>query len=196
LTSANSLRRTLRERRRAQPPAYRDHAAFAAAAALSGIAAVRHARRIAAFVAVDAELDPGPFVATAREAGRQIFLPVLGPRPGRLSFVRAEPGEPLFPNRYGIPEPRPAPTVAAQFLDLVLVPLVGFDEVGNRLGMGAGYYDRTFAYRRGRRHWFGPLLIGYAYECQRIDALPEMPWDVPLDGVVTEDGVQMFSRRC
>ena len=175
--------------------AFRAQAAMTAAAALSGSPAARNASRIAAFVAVDAELDPGPFIAAAREAGRQIFLPVLGPRPGRLDFVRAEAGTPLFPNRYGIPEPGPGQTIGAQFLDLVLVPLVGFDEAGNRLGMGAGYYDRTFAFRRGRRHWFGPTLIGYAYECQRVDALPEMPWDVPLDGVVTEEGVQMFSRR-
>ncbi len=195
MTSANSLRRTLRARRREQPRAFRDQAALAAAAALTSSPAARNAHRIGAFVAVDAELDPGPFVAAVREAGRQVFLPVLGPRPGCLSFVRAEAGDPLIPNRYGIPEPRSGPSVAAQFLDLVLVPLVGFDEVGNRLGMGAGYYDRTFAFRRLRRQWFGPLLIGYAYECQRVDALPEMPWDVPLDGVATEDGVQLFKRR-
>lgn len=195
MTSADSLRKTLRAARRAQPRAFRDQAAIAAAAALAGSAVARNARRIAAFAAVDAELDPGPFVAAARETGRQIFLPVLGPRPGSLSFVRAEAGDLLEPNRYGIPEPRPGVTVHAQFLDLVLVPLVGFDDAGNRLGMGAGYYDRTFAFRRGRRLWFGPRLIGFAYECQRLDTLPEMPWDVPLDGVVTEEGVQMFTRR-
>ncbi len=195
MTSANSLRRTLRERRRAQPRAFRDQAALAAAAALASSPAARNARRIAAFAAVDAELDPGPFVAAVRDAGRQIFLPVLGPRPGCLSFVRAEAGDPLSPNRYGIPEPQSGASANPQFLDLVLVPLVGFDDAGNRLGMGAGYYDRTFAFRRGRRHWFGPLLIGVAYECQRIDLLPAMPWDVPLDGVVTEDGLQMFKRR-
>lgn len=195
MTSADSLRRTLRARRRAQPKAFRDQAALAAAAALAGSGVARNARRVAAFVAVDAELDPGPFVAAVRPSRRQIFLPVLGPRPGTLSFVRVEAGDLLEPNRYGIPEPRPGVSANAKFLDLVLVPLVGFDDTGNRLGMGAGYYDRTFAFRRGRRHWFGPLLIGFAYECQRIDTLPAMPWDVPLDGVVTEEGVQMFTRR-
>ncbi|MEX0899593.1 MAG: 5-formyltetrahydrofolate cyclo-ligase [Gammaproteobacteria bacterium] len=195
MTAADSLRASLRARRRAQPQTFREQAALAAAAALAGTSPGRNARRIAAFVAVDAELDPGPFIATAREAGRQVFLPVLGPRPGCLSFVRAEAGDRLEPNRYGIPEPRPGVTVDAQFLDLVLVPLLGFDETGNRLGMGAGYYDRTFEFRRGRRHWLGPLLIGFGYECQRIDTLPAMPWDVPLDGVVTEEGVQMFTRR-
>lgn len=196
MTAANSLRKTLRARRRDQPQALRVQAALSAAAALASHPAARNARRIAAFVAVDAELDPGPFVAAVREAGRQIYLPVLGPRPGCLSFVRSEAGDPLAPNRYGIPEPPPGASVDPKFLDLVLVPLVGFDDAGNRLGMGAGYYDRTFAFRRGRRHWLGPLLIGFAYECQRVDTLPDMPWDIPLDGVVTEDGVQMFTRRC
>ena len=77
----------------------------------------------------------------------------------------------------------------------MLVPLVGFDGAGNRLGMGAGYYDRTFAFRHARRHWRGPRLIGVAYDCQEVDAIDDRAWDVPLDGVVTESGVRMFERR-
>ena len=196
MTPNPSLRRELRARRRALPPAYRIDAALAAAAALAASPAFRPAGRIAAFVAADAELDPGPFIAVARSRRRTVYLPVLDPRPARgLSFVRTAAGDPLAPNRYGIPEPTSGPPIDPRFLDLVLVPLVGFDGAGHRLGMGAGYYDRTFAFRHARRHWRGPRLIGVAYDCQEVDAIDDRAWDVPLDGVVTESGVRMFERR-
>ena len=76
--------------------------------------------------------------------------------------------------------------VKAWRLDLVLVPLVGFDPQGNRLGMGGGFYDRTFAYRGRRKHTSRPCLIGLAHECQRVEHLPCAGWDIPLDGVITD----------
>ncbi len=150
----------------------------------------RCARRIAAFWPADGELDPHPLLAAAqRGGGASILLPVL--RPGqqrRLWFVRYAPGDTLTANRLGIPEPRrgrqgPHQTWA---LDLILVPLVGFDAHCNRLGMGGGYYDRTLAFLRQRRHWLRPRLIGIAHECQRVTRLALRPWDVPLDAVATE----------
>jgi len=74
----------------------------------------------------------------------------------------------------------------------VLVPLVAFDDAGNRLGMGAGYYDRSFAFRRAAPS--PPLLVGVGYEFQRVPALAAQPWDVPLDAVLTERGLQRFPR--
>jgi 5-formyltetrahydrofolate cyclo-ligase len=71
----------------------------------------------------------------------------------------------------------------------LLLPLVGFDETGNRLGMGGGYYDRTLSYLRQRKHWRRPRLVGIAHECQKVDALAPSPWDVPLDMIVTEERV-------
>ena len=79
--------------------------------------------------------------------------------------------------------------IDARWLDLVLMPLVGFDARGNRLGMGAGFYDRQFAFLRHRRAWRRPLLLGVAFEAQRIARLAEAPHDVPLWGVVTERAV-------
>ena len=76
-----------------------------------------------------------------------------------------------------------------RWLDLVLVPLVGFDARGHRLGMGAGLYDRHFAFLRQRRAWRRPLLIGLAFEAQKVVRLAEEAHDVQLDGVVTERGV-------
>jgi 5-formyltetrahydrofolate cyclo-ligase len=111
-----------------------------------------------------------------------------------LWFGRYAPDTILQPNRYRIPEPAIAADTVADpsRFDLVLVPLVGFDLVGNRLGMGGSYYDRTFAYRleNKTRH---QRLVGLAFECQKCERLPAEPWDVPLDGVVTEAGIYRFT---
>ncbi len=82
--------------------------------------------------------------------------------------------------------------IGARWLDLVFLPLVGFDARGMRLGMGGGYYDRAFAFRRVRRVWKKPLLIGFAYDLQRVPHLESAPHDVLLDAVVTEKGSMMM----
>ena len=98
-------------------------------------------------------------------------------------------------NRYGIAEPVDARALRARQLDLLLMPLVGFDDEGYRLGMGGGYYDATLAYMRHRRNWRKPRLVGVAYECQRVDVLPHDPWDMPLDAVLTERQMYRFKSR-
>lgn len=146
-------------------------------------------RRIATYWASDGELDPAPLVALAQSFRKRWFFPVLRPHPQRkLWFVCRAEGEPLFRNRFGIPEPslRQHRIVLPWALDLILVPLVGFDGACRRLGMGGGYYDRTLGYLRHRTVWRRPTLIGLAHECQRVVELPVRPWDVPLDMVVTE----------
>jgi len=74
-------------------------------------------------------------------------------------------------------------------LDLILLPLVAFDKSGHRLGMGGGYYDRTLAFLAHRRLWRKPHLLGTAYQFQQLETLPTQPWDIPLDGIATEQGV-------
>jgi 5-formyltetrahydrofolate cyclo-ligase len=151
--------------------------------------ALRRIHRVACYWAADGELDPRPLLDRLLRYGRSVWLPVL--RPGRrhaLDFLRYEPGAPLRRDRLGILEPVAAARhrVSARTLDLVLVPLVGFDPACNRLGMGGGFYDRTLGFLRWRRHWRRPRLIGIAHECQRVERLVPRPWDVPLDAVVTE----------
>ena len=75
------------------------------------------------------------------------------------------------------------------------MPLVAFDDRGRRVGMGGGYYDRTFAARRGRRALRRPRLVGVAFGFQRRDALPGAAWDVPLDAAVTENGLERTAPR-
>ena len=95
----------------------------------------------------------------------------------------------MRPNRFGILEPYVSQRVCLDptRLDWIFVPLVAFDSLGHRLGMGGGYYDASLAVLRLRTHWHKPRLVGLAYEFQRIDHLAEDKWDVPLHGVLTNE---------
>lgn len=153
---------------------------------------LRRVSRVACYLAGDGEMDLAPTLARLWNAGKQVYLPSL--HGSSLWFLPAIPATPMLRNRFGIPEPAvgPGTRVAPFALDLVLMPLVAFDPSGNRLGMGGGFYDRTFAYLARRRYWRKPLLIGTAYDFQRLDSLPARPWDVPLHGVLTERGLERF----
>ena len=120
-----------------------------------------------------------------RDAERAFFLPKLSEiADAILIFQRWSVGDPVEPNRFGIPEPVAAEILAASALDVVLLPAVGFDRQGHRLGTGGGYYDRTFAFRK--QSPAPPLLIGIAFACQEVEAIEVATWDVDLDWVVTE----------
>jgi 5-formyltetrahydrofolate cyclo-ligase len=103
----------------------------------------------------------------------------------QLQFAPWRPGEALVANRFGIPEPAEAQPLPAEAMALIVLPLVGFDATGQRLGMGGGWYDRSLAFRRDRTAP-PPWLVGVGFALQQIDALPVEPWDVPLDAVCTE----------
>ncbi|TVQ87654.1 MAG: 5-formyltetrahydrofolate cyclo-ligase [Chromatiaceae bacterium] len=191
------LRRDLRAARRALSPRQQRQHAAAVARHLGRNPRLRRVRRIALYLPADGEVDPGPLRERLARPVRRWYLPVLRQHPrGRLWFVRQRRGERLRRNRFGIPEPlrRSGAILPGHALDLVLVPLVGFDGRCNRLGMGGGFYDRSLAFRRWRRHWQRPLLIGLAHECQRVAQIAARPWDVPVDAVVTELGLQWCAR--
>lgn len=196
MSSRRDLRRSLRALRRALPEAERIAGAQAAAGHLLRFLARRRPGRLAAYVAADGELDPGPAIAAARSLGHRIYLPVVdpGPRAG-LRFVQTEPGQALVANRFGIAEPQTGAECAARSLDLVLVPLVAYDADGNRLGMGAGFYDRAFAFRRRSGRWRHPVLLGVAWPFQELAEIEPQRHDVALDGVLTADGLHWFTRR-
>lgn len=192
MTARAELRRGIRAARRRLAPGERATAAEELANRFAHDPWFRNARRIAAYFANDGELDPLPLMERAWKAGKQVCVPILSPVTGnRLWFSPYRPGEVLAANRFGIPEPIYTDTrlLPPWTLDLVLTPLVAFDPQGNRLGMGGGYYDRTFAYLRCRNHWRKPRLVGLAYEMQKVERLPCEPWDIPLAGVATEHSI-------
>lgn len=190
--SRPALRRLLRQCRRALGAHQQAIAARKLYRQLAQHAAFRRARRIAFYLPNDGEIDPRPLMREAQRRGKRTYLPVLKPWPRtRMVFQQVRRGERLFPNRFRIPEPRPRPARqrAAWMMDLLLMPLVGFDEAGGRLGMGGGFYDRSLAFLQRRRHGSQhPRLLGLAHGCQRVDRLPLASWDIPLHATVTDEG--------
>jgi len=183
------LRRLLRDARRALTPAQQRDAARGLYRQLAQNPLFRRARHIALYLPNDSEIDPRLLLAEAQRRGKKTYLPVLSAWPRtKMVFQRVRAGEAYRRNRFRIQEPHivPARQRAVWALDLVLVPLVGFDEVGNRLGMGGGFYDRSLAYLRRRSAWQKPVLLGLAHECQKVERLTQASWDVPLQGTVSD----------
>lgn len=193
MTDPNSraaVRRRLRAQRNELPAEARLTASRAVAQHLADCPAFSAATRVAGYWAVRGELPLAHIPAGMRQRGTSYFLPLLGSGHD-LRFAAWQPGDDIVANRYGIPEPdvEPGALLDAKDMDLILLPLVGFDRSGQRLGSGAGYYDRTLEFLRDRDHPSSPRLIGVAYAMQELPAIAAAPWDVPLDAVVTEAGI-------
>ena len=194
-SSRSILRNRMRMQRRTLTPAQQREAAHRLAHRLGHSGLFRRSRHIAFYLANDGELDPHILLQRAWDMGKTCYLPVITPGLS-LWFAPYAKGDPLAINRFGIPEPaRPGlALVSARVLDLILTPLVAFDDQGHRLGMGGGFYDRSLSYLRHRRAWRKPRLLGIAYELQRIASLRAEAWDVPLDGVATDKKLYLFNN--
>ncbi len=190
-------RRQLRARRRSLNPQERRRRSEALCRRLFSQALFRNSRRIAVYLASDNEVDTRPILERAWSLGKEIYLPVLAPfLHNRLWFTRYEADTPLVRNRFGIAEPRSVHRrrIPSHALDLVLTPLVGFDTNGNRLGMGGGFYDRSFGFLCRRQRWRKPRLVGLAYDFQQLSELPARDWDVPLSAVATDSDWHVFTH--
>ena len=146
----------------------------------------KRANRIAVYLPVRGEIDCQPIMEIAWMRKKSVFVPVL--QKNRVIFAPLTPSSELIPNRLNILEPvySTGSLVKPQELDIVVVPLVAFDSSLNRIGMGAGFYDRSFAFSKRRQHWRHPRLVGAAYSFQHVDRLQPATWDVPLHSVITE----------
>lgn len=145
---------------------------------------VVRAQTVALFLSFDGELNTTPLIEALWRAGKNVYLPVLHPfSPGNLLFLRYTPQSNLVTNRLKILEPKldVRDVLPLNELDVLVTPLVAFDETGQRLGMGGGFYDRTL------QHWqqHGLYPVGLAHDCQRVETLPVEQWDIPLPAVVT-----------
>ena len=182
------LRSQFRAARDALGPRVRGEAAAAIAAKVVALAPYQDARRALFYATFGSEVDTAPLMAAAVASGREIILPRMDGR--NLSLHRHRPGDPLVPNRLGIPEPSPAaPVVTLDAADLVLVPGLAFDRRGHRLGYGGGYYDRML---RTSPHAY---RLGLAYQLQIVETLPALGHDEALDAVVTDADIFLFKRR-
>ena len=188
----STLRRQLKAARNAHTPTARHQAARASLRLALRDGLLLRAKRIGLYLPHGGEFDSQLLLDHLLGMRRECYLPVLPPRGRVMRFARVGHNTRMTRNRYGIAEPQDAKPLRARQLDLLLMPLVGFDHQGYRLGMGGGFYDATLAFMRHRRSWRKPRLVGIAYECQRVDTLPHDPWDMPLDAVLTERQLYRF----
>ena len=187
--SRKRLRSALRAKRRAVTPKARKLLSEQLAHNVDCWLHLRPSWRIALYAALPEELDTTPLIELARQRGCRIYLPRIDRHSlGRkMQFVEMSTRQ--RSNRLGIFEPEGARIIGARWLDLVFLPLVGFDSRGVRLGTGGGFYDRAFAFRHWRAVWHTPQLIGLAYSFQQVEHITSAPHDVLMDAVVTEKGV-------
>jgi len=155
----------------------------------------QRSQRIAFYRAHGGEISVDLLLSAAFAQQKQCYLSALDPlHSQQLAFISYMPGDPLIANRFKICEPefQASKVLAAAELDLVLVPLVACDRQGNRLGRGAGFYDRTFAFLTQQDRALKPYLLGVAYEWQLVDVLPAESWDVPVNALATDQNYHSF----
>jgi len=192
----NDLRKELRRSRRSLSPADHARRSRIAAAFVAHLSAFKCGARVAIYLPFDGEANPGALVAAARRRGIRLYVPVvvdLAHR--RLRFYPLE-GRTRRAT-FGISIPHSIPhgrALGPRWFNLIVVPSVGVDVSGRRLGMGGGFYDRSLSFRRHRRHWRGPMLVGFAFDCQRAESVFAQAFDVRLDALATESGLQRFPR--
>ncbi|EOY4402477.1 TPA: 5-formyltetrahydrofolate cyclo-ligase [Klebsiella michiganensis] len=184
LFTRQQIRQQIRQRRRALTPEQQTQFALQAADRMMAYPPVLLAQTVAVFLSFDGELDTRPLIDQLWRAGKRVYLPVLHPfSPGNLLFLHYHPSSDLVVNRLNIREPKldVRDVLPLSQLDVLVTPLVAFDAAGQRLGMGGGFYDRTL--QNWRQHRLQP--VGYAHDCQQVDALPTEQWDIPLPAVIT-----------
>ena len=144
-------------------------------------AVFRNAKHIAIFLPNDGEIETTDTINFLLSQGYLVYLPKLAGE--KLKFVKM--GKFFRKNRFGIEEPIFTPLLGAHRMDVILMPLVGFDKHKNRLGMGGGFYDKTLSFHNKLKEFRVPKLFGLAFDSQEVDRLTSQPWDVKVDGIVT-----------
>ena len=176
------LRRQIRSRRAALTKSQKLQAQTKLARQARRIRPLWQAKRVLSYSPFEGEISPESLIK--RLPLTELYLPkITSYRKAQMQFLSAQCQ--TRANRYGIQEPQSTAAIFPNQLDVILVPLVAFDAAGNRLGMGAGFYDRALknlVYQCSTR----PLLIGLAYSFQEVKSIPAQPWDVPLDAILTD----------
>lgn len=185
-SSREQIRQQVRTARRLLSPQQQTTDAHKLLQRLIKLEKVQRANSIAISLAFDGEIDTRPFINWCWKNSKQVYLPVVHPfNKGHLLFLHYNTDTEMVTNKYGISEPKlnQLQVCPISQLDIIFTPLVAFDQQGNRIGMGGGYYDRMLA------PWFeqqtGPYPIGLAHDCQLREKLPIEPWDVPLPEIIT-----------
>jgi 5-formyltetrahydrofolate cyclo-ligase len=186
--SVNELRKRNRELRARLDAESLELAARNLGERICALPEYQRSERIAAYFAVNGEISLDTVIDLALSQGKQIFLPNLDQKTLRFSPYSRD--QKMRINKFKLPEPDVGDDemLEPEALDLVLAPLVVFDSMRNRIGMGGGFYDRSFAFRKDPASK-SPVLIGVAHELQKVDQLEPESWDVQLDMIVTDQNI-------
>lgn len=145
----------------------------------------QRSRHVACYLPTPHEVDTWPVILRAWRMKKRVYAPVTV-RGGRLAFRELRPCTRFVTADFGILEPSTGRSIRPVRLDMVITPLVAFDESCARIGMGGGYYDRSFSFLKHRSCYLKPKLIGVAFACQRVKKILINPWDIRLFAVITE----------
>lgn len=176
-----TLRQSIRIQRRSIPTSDRVKFAKQLLPQVQKLANFQNGSKIALYLPNDGEIDTKYIQNFLKNKGFSIYLPILVNK--SLKFAKA--GKSFVKNRFGIDEPVSTQILNANRLNILFMPLVGFDQFKNRIGMGGGFYDRTLSFKKRQQNYKNPKLYGLAFDCQEVAKLNTEPWDVPLDAVVT-----------
>jgi len=182
-----ALRTAAHKRRRELHPSLRLDAARDAVGHFLAQVPLDAGETVAAYWPIRDELDIRDLIVKLMDRGQPVCLPVVLGEEEPLDLRLWQEGAPLYEAGFGTLAPEDSAPRAVP--DIILMPLLGFDRHGTRLGYGGGYYDRTLAGLGGR-----PRLVGFAFARQEVDHIPRQAHDVPLDAVVTELGVRHFEK--
>lgn len=158
---------------------------------LTRINQIQSAKTIVVYLANDGEIDTNPFIQWCWQQNKNVCLPVLHPfTKGNLLFLRYDQHTKMTKNKFGILEPKLnlIDVILLNNIDVICTPLVAFDDAGNRLGMGGGFYDRTLSswYNESKKNKAAkPYPLGLAHDCQQVDEIPTELWDIPIPKIVT-----------
>ncbi len=180
-----TVRQSLRLKRQAIRAHKREQLAQQLLYQVRKINSIQHAQKVSLYSKHDNEIDTKHIYSLLKKQDVDIYFPILDGR--KLKFAKV--GKYFKKNKFGISEPIATAILGAKQLDIIFMPLVGFDENKNRLGMGGGFYDRTLDFKKNPTNYRQPKLYGLAFDCQKIDKIDVQTWDIALDAVITPNKI-------
>jgi 5-formyltetrahydrofolate cyclo-ligase len=180
----HALRNSIKQVRSKISEAYQKTSSHQICHHVSMLDQYKKAKHLALYSAINREIDLNNLWNSAPLQEKLCYFPVLN-KDYTLSFLPATPHTPFQINQFGILEPEVSldKAIPIEELDIIILPLVAFDFRCTRLGMGAGYYDRTL------KNKIKASLFGVGYQFQRVDFINPQPWDVPMDAVITQKAI-------
>lgn len=190
MNSISKQRKQALAARRQLSTTQRRRASILACRRLARLPALKRAIRIGIYQPLASEIDPRPLMTLLADPARHFYFPRT--EGNKIRFVPAQPNTRWRRSPLGMDEPAGC-EYAVSILDVLILPLAGFDHAAHRIGLGGGFYDRTLSLLR-HAPYRGPVRIGLAFACQRLTCIEPQPWDVELSAIVTEEHIHFRNR--